>query len=84
MGIGIITKGVGFVPALMLIPYAYAVRKEQPLSGEWEKLRVTVPDRLRKRRAVLAYASQLPLLSLSRRQLNLLLLQSEAISWSPA
>ncbi|MHC8313781.1 ArnT family glycosyltransferase [Pseudomonas sp. GT1P32] len=27
MGIGVITKGVGFVPALMLIPYAYAVRK---------------------------------------------------------
>lgn len=28
MGLGIISKGVGFVPALMLIPYAYAVRKE--------------------------------------------------------
>ena len=28
MGIGVITKGVGFVPALMLIPYAYAVRKD--------------------------------------------------------
>ncbi|MEE4689371.1 glycosyltransferase family 39 protein [Pseudomonas alliivorans] len=27
MGLGIISKGVGFVPALMLIPYAYAVRK---------------------------------------------------------
>lgn len=27
MGIGVITKGVGFVPVLMLIPYAYAVRK---------------------------------------------------------
>ncbi len=27
MGLGIITKGVGFVPALMLIPYAYAARK---------------------------------------------------------
>ncbi|WP_223413809.1 MULTISPECIES: ArnT family glycosyltransferase [unclassified Pseudomonas] len=27
MGIGVITKGVGFVPALMLILYAYAVRK---------------------------------------------------------
>jgi 4-amino-4-deoxy-L-arabinose transferase-like glycosyltransferase len=27
MGIGVITKGVGFLPALMLIPYAYAVRK---------------------------------------------------------
>jgi 4-amino-4-deoxy-L-arabinose transferase-like glycosyltransferase len=28
MGVGVITKGVGFVPALMLIPYAYAVRKD--------------------------------------------------------
>ncbi|WP_397451181.1 ArnT family glycosyltransferase [Pseudomonas sp. NA-150] len=27
MGFGIATKGVGFVPLLMLIPYAYAVRK---------------------------------------------------------
>ncbi|AWY38614.1 phospholipid carrier-dependent glycosyltransferase [Pseudomonas putida] len=27
MGIGVITKGVGFLPALLLIPYAYAVRK---------------------------------------------------------
>jgi hypothetical protein len=26
MGIGVITKGVGFLPALMLIPYAYAVQ----------------------------------------------------------
>ncbi|MBM6446337.1 glycosyltransferase family 39 protein [Pseudomonas sp. MIL9] len=30
MGIGVITKGVGFLPALMLIPYAYAVRKGWP------------------------------------------------------
>jgi 4-amino-4-deoxy-L-arabinose transferase-like glycosyltransferase len=30
MGLGIISKGVGFVPALMLIPYAYAVRKKWP------------------------------------------------------
>ncbi|MDU8456335.1 ArnT family glycosyltransferase [Pseudomonas syringae group sp. J254-4] len=30
MGLGIITKGVGFVPALMLIPYAYATRKGWP------------------------------------------------------
>ncbi|MDD2049398.1 ArnT family glycosyltransferase [Pseudomonas putida] len=30
MGFGIISKGVGFVPALMLIPYAYAVRKGWP------------------------------------------------------
>jgi LmbE family N-acetylglucosaminyl deacetylase len=65
-------------------PYAYTMRKEQPLAGEWERPRLTIPDRLRKRRAVLAYASQLPLLSLGRRQLNFLLLQSEAISWSPA
>lgn len=66
-------------------PYAYMARKEQPLSGaEWEKSPVTLGDRLRKRRAVLAYASQLPLLSLGTRKLNLLLLQSEAISWSPA
>ncbi|WP_044872909.1 glycosyltransferase family 39 protein [Pseudomonas sp. LFM046] len=27
MGFGIISKGVGFLPALMLIPYAYAARK---------------------------------------------------------
>lgn len=27
MGLGVISKGVGFLPALMLIPYAYAVRK---------------------------------------------------------
>lgn len=27
MGLGIISKGVGFLPALMLIPYCYAVRK---------------------------------------------------------
>ncbi len=27
MGLGIISKGVGFVPALMLIPYFYAARK---------------------------------------------------------
>lgn len=27
MGIGIITKGVGFLPVLMFIPYIYAVRK---------------------------------------------------------
>lgn len=30
MGLGIISKGVGFLPALMLIPYAYAVRKDWP------------------------------------------------------
>jgi LmbE family N-acetylglucosaminyl deacetylase len=66
-------------------PYAYMARKEQPLSGaEWGKPRVTLPDRIRKRRAVLAYASQLPLLSLGWRKLHLLLLQDEAISWRPA
>jgi LmbE family N-acetylglucosaminyl deacetylase len=66
-------------------PYAYVVRKEQRLSGAgWESPRVTVADRLRKRRAVLAYASQLQLLSLAPRKLNLLMLQSEAISWSAA
>jgi len=27
MGLGIISKGVGFLPILMLVPYAYAVRK---------------------------------------------------------
>lgn len=27
MGLGIISKGVGFLPALMLVPYVYAVRK---------------------------------------------------------
>ncbi|MCY1285875.1 Undecaprenyl phosphate-alpha-4-amino-4-deoxy-L-arabinose arabinosyl transferase [compost metagenome] len=27
MGFGVISKGVGFLPALMLIPYAYAVRR---------------------------------------------------------
>ena len=27
MGLGIISKGVGFLPVLLLIPYAYAVRK---------------------------------------------------------
>ncbi len=30
MGFGIISKGVGFLPILMLIPYAYAVRKGWP------------------------------------------------------
>ena len=30
MGIGVITKGVGFLPALLLIPYAYGVRKGWP------------------------------------------------------
>ncbi|WP_375139694.1 ArnT family glycosyltransferase [Pseudomonas japonica] len=30
MGLGIISKGVGFLPALMLVPYGYAVRKRWP------------------------------------------------------
>lgn len=30
MALGVISKGVGFVPALMLIPYAYAARKRWP------------------------------------------------------
>ncbi len=34
MGIGVITKGVGFLPLLMLIPYAvYRVRTKQPPHG---------------------------------------------------
>ena len=66
-------------------PYAYTARKEQPLSGgEWEKSRLTLADRLRKRRAVREYASQLALLSLGSRRLDLVVLQDEAISWSAA
>ena len=66
-------------------PYAYTARKEQPLSGEgWEKSRVTFADRLRKRRAVGRYRSQLALLSFGSRKLNLLVLQDEAISWDAA
>ncbi|MGZ4314371.1 MAG: PIG-L deacetylase family protein [Gaiellaceae bacterium] len=63
-------------------PYAYTVRKEQALLGaEWEKSRVTFADRLRKRRAVGQYTSQLALLSFGPRKLGLLVLQDEAISW---
>ena len=66
-------------------PYAYMVRKEQALSGaEWEKSRVTFADRLRKRRAVGRYTSQLALLSFGPRKLGLLVLQDEAISWGAA
>jgi LmbE family N-acetylglucosaminyl deacetylase len=66
-------------------PYSYAVRKEQPRpDGPWRKTSVSFGDRLRKRSAVLAYRSQLPLLLLGTRKLNLLLLQSEAISWGSA
>ena len=66
-------------------PYAYSAPKVQPLSGEeWEKSRMTFVDRLRKRRAVGQYTSQLALLSLGTRKLNLLVLQGEAISWDAA
>jgi LmbE family N-acetylglucosaminyl deacetylase len=65
-------------------PYAYTARKEQPLAGQWEKSRVTYADRLRKRRAVGQYRSQLALLSFGPRKLGLLALQDEAISWSAA
>jgi LmbE family N-acetylglucosaminyl deacetylase len=65
-------------------PYAFTARREQPLSGsEWERSPVTFADRLRKRRAVREYVSQLPLLSLGQRNLNVLMLQGESISWSP-
>jgi LmbE family N-acetylglucosaminyl deacetylase len=63
-------------------PYSYAVRKQQRLPDTgWERTSVSLRDRLRKRRAILAYASQLPMLSVNTRKLNLLVLQSEAISW---
>ena len=51
---------------------------------EWENSRLTFADRLRKRRAVSRYTSQLALLSLGTRKLNLLVLQDEAISWGAA
>ncbi len=38
MGAGVITKGVGFLPVFMLIPFGYAVRKSWPAvtrSGSW-------------------------------------------------
>ena len=38
MGIGVITKGVGFLPILMLIPYALARKfqtKDQEIQGKW-------------------------------------------------
>jgi LmbE family N-acetylglucosaminyl deacetylase len=65
-------------------PYAYLSDERQPLpAANWQSSPLTLADRLSKRRAVLAYASQLPLLSLGTRKLNLLMLQREAISWSP-
>jgi LmbE family N-acetylglucosaminyl deacetylase len=66
-------------------PYAYTARKEQPLTnGQWEKSPVTFADRLRKRRAIGQYRSQLALLSFGSRKLGLLALQDEAISWGAA
>jgi LmbE family N-acetylglucosaminyl deacetylase len=65
-------------------PYSYAVRKELPLPRlGWETVSLSLGDRLRKRRAILAYASQLPMLSVSKGRLNRLVLQSEPISWRP-
>lgn len=37
MGLGIITKGVGFLPLLMLIPLAIYHRYAKPLKGMWGK-----------------------------------------------
>ena len=45
---------------------------------------MTFADRLRKRRAVGQYTSQLALLSFGSRKLGLLVLQDEAISWGAA
>jgi LmbE family N-acetylglucosaminyl deacetylase len=65
-------------------PYFHAARKEMPLPRPgWKTVFLSPTDRLRKRRAILAYASQLPMLSVSRRRLNRLVLQSEPISWRP-
>lgn len=64
-------------------PYFYAVRKEMRLPRGWETVRLSPRDRLRKRRAIQAYASQLPMLSVSTRRLNRLVLQSEPITWRP-
>jgi 4-amino-4-deoxy-L-arabinose transferase-like glycosyltransferase len=39
MGIGVITKGVGFLPILMLIPYIFVrtfQKKEQEIQGNWQ------------------------------------------------
>jgi LmbE family N-acetylglucosaminyl deacetylase len=71
-------------------PYRFIARKEQRLSGDgWMKTSVALADRLCKRRAILAYSSQLPLLSFAARRyrkLNLMLLHEtlhdgEAVSW---
>ena len=37
MGLGIITKGVGFLPILLLIPIAYFSWRRQLLKGSWKK-----------------------------------------------
>ncbi|MGZ4335701.1 MAG: PIG-L deacetylase family protein [Gaiellaceae bacterium] len=55
-------------------PYRYGVREEGRSPGrDWERSRVAIADYRRKRRAVQAYRSQLPLLGLTR-NLNRLLL----------
>jgi LmbE family N-acetylglucosaminyl deacetylase len=65
-------------------PYFQAARKGLPLPRHgWETISLPPRDRLRKRRAILAYASQLPMLSVSTKRLNRLVLQSEPISWRP-
>ena len=66
-------------------PYFHAARKEMPLPRPgWETISLSPRDRLCKRRAILAYASQLPMLSVSTSRLNRLILQSEPISWRPS
>lgn len=37
MGLGIITKGVGFLPILLLLPLAYFSWRRQLLKGSWKK-----------------------------------------------
>lgn len=85
-------------------PYRYSVRKEKPqlevpaqlrrvLTGavEWAKPPSGTTDRRRKRKAILAYSSQLPLLGFAaRRHLKLDLLlaheafrRGEALAWLP-
>ena len=55
-------------------PYRYGIRAEgRRLGSNWERSKVAIPDYRRKRRAMQAYRSQLPLLGLTR-NLNRLLL----------
>lgn len=63
-------------------PYAYMVRREETRPEGWTKVRTSLGDQLRKRRAIREYRSQLPLLSLGPARLHLMLAQGEAISWS--